>query len=513
MTQVGYGPLERIDGPLPVPPVYGLLPAARRRRRRRRVGRRPGRRERPVLDARRWRRHRPLGGGAPPQAGRGALAERRRGLPVPARPRRRVRPVLGRGRTTATKGLRAPLEHPQFGAMTVYLAETCTAYKVWTRTSSRRAPSRSRPSSRPRRPRVPDRRDRLPLNPHSRGRQRDVPERGHGDEPVMNALALLEDEIAKSGKLGLIHCSPQFATALRERFALDNKTGVIRTINGNVVIPDAGYANGSTPHGHARARPGRRSGSTRPGRSTSAAPRSSRRRTRRRARRSTAAGGATTGRRTRSRTAPSGTTSSTGTRSSRPPSSSTAARRAAVRPAINQPEHPARKEEERNMTTICARAIHLCRVRVTRLNAARVRSRARTTSTSRTSRSSSSSSRSSRPARTRRCRRLRLRHRVVPRLRQAQAVRPRARPGRDRAGAPGDAARARPRSSMPAIRSASGGRQRSSTAPASAAERRFEGGRTSGTTTTRTRRAYRTSTGSGRRRSGRSATHTLQNDF
>lgn len=69
-----------------------------------------------------------------------------------------------------------------------------------------------------------------------------------------DALQLLEEQIALTGRLGLIHCSPMFATALLGNgMALSDKTGVIRTINGNVVIPGFGYAEGATPNGHASA--------------------------------------------------------------------------------------------------------------------------------------------------------------------------------------------------------------------------------------------------------------------
>src|SRR5207244_4100462 len=57
-----------------------------------------------------------------------------------------------------------------------------------------------------------------------------------------HAVQVLEEAIAATGRLGLIHCSPMLATALLGTgFAISDKSGVIRTINGNVVIPDSGY--------------------------------------------------------------------------------------------------------------------------------------------------------------------------------------------------------------------------------------------------------------------------------
>jgi hypothetical protein len=66
-----------------------------------------------------------------------------------------------------------------------------------------------------------------------------------------HALQILEAEIGLTGSLGVIHCSPMMATALLGTgFVIQDKTGVIRTINGNVVIPDGGYIGVSTPVGH-----------------------------------------------------------------------------------------------------------------------------------------------------------------------------------------------------------------------------------------------------------------------
>jgi hypothetical protein len=63
-----------------------------------------------------------------------------------------------------------------------------------------------------------------------------------------HALQILEQAIGLTGRLGLIHCSPMMATALLGNgFVIKDVTGVIRTINGNVVIPDAGYIGVSKP--------------------------------------------------------------------------------------------------------------------------------------------------------------------------------------------------------------------------------------------------------------------------
>lgn len=63
-----------------------------------------------------------------------------------------------------------------------------------------------------------------------------------------HALQVLEQAIALTGRLGIIHCSPMLATALLGGgFVISDSTGVIRTINGNVVIPDNGYVGVSKP--------------------------------------------------------------------------------------------------------------------------------------------------------------------------------------------------------------------------------------------------------------------------
>lgn len=67
-----------------------------------------------------------------------------------------------------------------------------------------------------------------------------------------HGLQVLEQAIAETGSLGVIHCSPMLATALLGTgFVIKDVTGVIRTINGIVVVPDFGYAAGATPPTHA----------------------------------------------------------------------------------------------------------------------------------------------------------------------------------------------------------------------------------------------------------------------
>lgn len=63
-----------------------------------------------------------------------------------------------------------------------------------------------------------------------------------------HGLQVLEQAIAATGRLGIIHCSPMLATALLGTgFVIRDNTGVIRTINGIPVIPDFGYVGVSKP--------------------------------------------------------------------------------------------------------------------------------------------------------------------------------------------------------------------------------------------------------------------------
>ena len=68
---------------------------------------------------------------------------------------------------------------------------------------------------------------------------------------VLNGLALLEMEIARSGRAGVVHMSPQLATVLSANYIIFDVGGVQRTVNGTTVIAGYGYVDGDTPTGHA----------------------------------------------------------------------------------------------------------------------------------------------------------------------------------------------------------------------------------------------------------------------
>lgn len=263
MGEIGYGPLERVDGPLPIPPMYGLLSAAEA----------PAAGIRIVVDTAdgafdvndlsstdetmdeaiaRLQRD----GTLPPQAGRERWIGGVEVYPYP--------PHTGDewntcGVSTLTSGVKsfgdedAGFENPQFEAFTVYVAETCKSYRVWNADDFKAratAVLAAVESSLVGRQLMAG--EASPLSPHLNDGFGTFPNGDTATNPN-NALAILENEIGLTGRMGVVHCSPGYATALRDRFQVDNRTGVIRTINGTPVIPDYGYANtsNSKPHDHA----------------------------------------------------------------------------------------------------------------------------------------------------------------------------------------------------------------------------------------------------------------------
>lgn len=259
MTQIGYGPLERIDGPLPLAPQYGLLPAAEA----------PAGGVRIVVDVdgapfsetdissdhetmeeaiARMKRD----GILPSQAGQERWLNGVEVYPFPPDDGDLFDTCSPSSATGGTKGFgETDIAHPQFSAVTAYLSEQCKSYKVWDQAAFRaRAVTAFSAIESSLLGRVLMNGEAVTLNPHLADGEGTFPTADVATNAV-NGIALLEEQIALTGKSGVIHASPQFVTALAGRFIVDNKTGVIRTINGTVVIPDPGYADGSTPTGHA----------------------------------------------------------------------------------------------------------------------------------------------------------------------------------------------------------------------------------------------------------------------
>lgn len=229
MSAVGFGPLERIDGPPPIPPLYGLLPAAEA----------PAAGVRIVTDV----------------DDRG-IARWMNGVEVYPYPpdTGAVFDPCAPGSNFVEKDFGSDLAHPQFGAMTVNLAETCTTSKVWDQDEfkARATLALSAVESGIIANELMTG-TRMPAQPYLADGNGEFPNGDTATSPL-DALALLEREIANSRRMGVIHCSPMMATVLLGRgFTLDAKSGVIRTINGIVVIPDFGYVDSATPVGHSAA--------------------------------------------------------------------------------------------------------------------------------------------------------------------------------------------------------------------------------------------------------------------
>lgn len=67
---------------------------------------------------------------------------------------------------------------------------------------------------------------------------------------VVEAFASLENEIAVSARRGMIHCSPALALKASSENILVEDNDVLRTRNGNIVVPGDGYVGHSAPVGH-----------------------------------------------------------------------------------------------------------------------------------------------------------------------------------------------------------------------------------------------------------------------
>lgn len=230
MTSIGYGPPLRIDGPPPIAPVYGLLSAA----------------DAPAAGVR-----------VVPDADSAGIERWINGVSVYPYPST----TGGTWDTCAPASEQDPkddgedteFETPEFAAFTAYVSVTCPSYKVWDQDEYKSraiAVFSAIESSIVAHEFMSG--AKMGSNPHLSDGNGDFP---NGDTAVgvTRGIALLEQAIAETGRLGIIHVSPQLLSAFNEPWAFDQKTGVIRTLNGVPVIPDFGYAVGSTPIGHAAA--------------------------------------------------------------------------------------------------------------------------------------------------------------------------------------------------------------------------------------------------------------------
>lgn len=228
---VGFSGLnERIDGPPPLPPLRGLLATA--------AAPAAGVRIVPDVDERgieRW-----INGVTvypyPPDQGD-------------------VYNPCAEGSEPQIKGFGEDLLNPEFGAMTIFVPETCTVFKVPSQDEFKaraNAVLAAVESSIVARELMNG--TRLPGNPHLADGNGSFPN-GDTATSFADGVAFLEAAIAATGRQGLIHCSPELLSAAAAKsgwnFWLDIKNEVVRMISGTVIIPDAGYSGGREPTGHA----------------------------------------------------------------------------------------------------------------------------------------------------------------------------------------------------------------------------------------------------------------------
>lgn len=226
----GYGPLWPVDGPPPLPAVYGLLQAAAA----------PPVRINPGADL--------VDAGQQPRWINGIEV-----WPYP--------PDTAFGWDSCSSG--SPnaekdfgtddFENQIFGSLTFYLPETCQASHVpdYDRFRARAVAAFTAVEG------EAIEREFLAgalaaTNPHLADGRGVFPNLDAATT-VIRGISLLENVIAASGRQGLIHMSPAAATIGGYLMGIfpDTRLGVLRTINGTVVIPGQGYAAGATPESHA----------------------------------------------------------------------------------------------------------------------------------------------------------------------------------------------------------------------------------------------------------------------
>lgn len=222
---LGCGPFDAVDGPPPIPPDYGLLPAA----------------DAAVAGVR-------IVPSAPDGIPRWANGAETRGWPAS---RGAIHNPLATG-SSAVKESGSTTQNGQFRPFTAYLPDQCSTFRIADENEfrqriltafyavessivAREFLSGSEVSS----------------NPHLADGTGDFPNANTAVTPP-SALALLEAAIAASGRSGVIHVSPQMLTTLggTGHIILNERLGVHRTIAGTLVVADAGYADGDTPSGH-----------------------------------------------------------------------------------------------------------------------------------------------------------------------------------------------------------------------------------------------------------------------
>lgn len=233
MTQVGCAPTWPINGPPPAPPWFTLLDAAR----------------------------------VPDDLDAGGYERWQNGVTVYPFPPGPAEPwdANGTGSDFVTKNTGTGVELPDFGPLTVYLGEQCSTFGIWggglseaqaqDRFVARATAALDAVESAGLEKELMGG-GALGLNPHLADGNGDFLN-GSAVTSLVNAIALLENAIAATGRAGWIHMSPGAALVASGRHILwrdDRGPGgqpVLRTVNGTIVIPGYGYVGESQPDGKA----------------------------------------------------------------------------------------------------------------------------------------------------------------------------------------------------------------------------------------------------------------------
>jgi hypothetical protein len=220
---VGYGPLARIDGPPPLAQEFGLIAAAE--------GPAAGIRLIPEADEH-W--------------GNGAEV-----YPYPTSPGDTYQSCAPASEIVE-KDTGGDLPHPKFESITAYVPDSCTSYSIGSDTAliDRAATVLDAVESA-----IVAHEIKTGLryrnNPHFSD--------GNGTFPnantatgIVDAVGIIEAELGRLRRVGVIHLSPQAAIRLSSTggAALDGSSGVMRTVTGTPVVVDQGYAEKATPYGH-----------------------------------------------------------------------------------------------------------------------------------------------------------------------------------------------------------------------------------------------------------------------
>lgn len=222
-----YGPPWRIDGPLPLPPRFGLLPTA----------------EAAVAGVR-----------IVTDVDDRGIERWMNGVQVWPYPTGLADTwdSCSSGSEGGIKSYGDDVPLPEFGALTVYLAESCSSYSIGDDQDAYMARATAAltavESATVARELLTG--TQLIANPHLADGQGTFPNADSATSVAMG-IGLLEEEIAASGRLGLIHVSPLIMSMMHREWWFDPERAWHRTVNGNVVIADPGYRGGATPLGHA----------------------------------------------------------------------------------------------------------------------------------------------------------------------------------------------------------------------------------------------------------------------